>query len=70
MKSNPTFLFVAAFAALASPLVSYSADWTHIMGPNNNRKVSEAVPDTFALLSIAVWGTKAANQRRFKKHQH
>lgn len=39
MKS--TFTFLTAVALLGSPAISHSADWTHIMGPNLNRKTAE-----------------------------
>ena len=44
MKLKFPFALVAALAAVAIPTLSYSVDWTHIMGPNNNRKTAEEVP--------------------------
>ena len=47
MKRYPTLLFAAAVSVFASPFIASSADWPHIMGPNNNRKTSESVPATW-----------------------
>ncbi len=48
MKSRPKFLSLTAVVLFGLPAISSAADWTHIMGPNVNRKTDEAVRSPWA----------------------
>jgi outer membrane protein assembly factor BamB len=55
MTTNSKLSLAAALALLAGLSVATAADWTHIMGPNINRKATESAPAAWSAAPTKVW---------------
>ena len=58
---NPRFSLIPTFALLTGASLVHAADWTHIMGPNLDRKTSEPAPAPWTAAPKKVWEIPASS---------